>query len=163
MSKRGKPKPIKFRVYPDGQFLYAEVFIWPTKKAMYATSPIPRNYEARCGGRELYVIPPKRKGRAQRVRKMGLFAELHFHKRALGIEVVSHEFTHAAFCWAERRKLDLNEAVSQHDWKIGGDKETLDQDGVEERFCYVLGRMCRQFTQKCYDVGLYEATVESKT
>src|SRR5688572_8653492 len=129
--RRNWPQPITFRVYPDGTFLYAEVNIWPTKKAMYETSTIPRNYEARCGGREAYQVPAK-----GRMRKTGLFAELHFHKRALGIEVVSHEFTHAAFCWANRRQLDLNEAVN-HVWKKGGDKETLDRNGVEERFCYV--------------------------
>lgn len=155
MAKKRKPKvkpEVQFRVYPDGRFLYAEVNIWPNKKSMYESGSIPKNYEARCGGRELYVIPPKGKGRT---RKAGLFAELHFHKRSLGIEVVSHEFTHAAFCWAERRQLNLNEAIQGKEWKIGGDKETLDQDGVEERFCYVLGRMCNQFTQKLYDLGLY--------
>lgn len=145
-----KVQPITFRIYPDGTFLYVVINIWPTKKAMYAHGKAAHDYEAMCGGRAAYTVPPKGKPR-----KKGLFAEINFSRRALGIEVVSHEFTHAGFCWAERRGLDLNDAIGGREWVIGGEKMSLDRNGVEERFCYVVGRLCRRFTQKCYDLGIY--------
>lgn len=121
MPKSKKVKPISFRVYPDGRFLYAEVNIWPTKKAMQAHVKLPgRKYEASCGGRESYIVPPKGKGR---MRKTGLFAEANFHNRAIGVEVVSHEFTHAAFAFADRRKLNLSDVVAKT-WSQEGRKST---------------------------------------
>lgn len=160
MPKSKKVKPISFRVYPEGRFLYADVNIWPTKKAMQEHVKLPgRNYEASCGGREMYLVPPKGKGRT---RKTGLFAEANFHDRAIGVEVVSHEFTHAAFAFADRRKLNLSDVVAKT-WSQEGRKSTLDLNSHEERFCYALGTMVRQFTQKCYDIGLYGDLVKSKT
>lgn len=153
-------KPITFRLYPEGTFLFAEINIWPNKKAMQAHTRLPRrNYEACCGGREAYVVPPKGKGR---LRKTGLFAEADFNRHKIGIEVVSHELTHAAFAFAERRNLNLGEAVHK-EFRVGEASETMDTDGPEERFCYALGVMCRQFTQKCYDLGLYRDVVETNS
>lgn len=157
-----KVKPISFRVYPEGSFLYCEVNIWPTRKAMHAHLPLGPKTVASCGGRECYVVQPKRKGKRQRVCKTGLFAEANFHRAQIGIEVVSHEFTHAAFAFADRRRLPLHQVMDK-EFKHGGKRNTLDLDGPEERFCYALGQMCRQFTQKCYDLGLYEEVVKSAT
>jgi len=150
-------KPVTFRVYPEGRFLYAEVNIWPTKKAMQNHVRLPgRNYDACCGGREAYLASADGS-----TRRTGLFAEANFHRRKIGVEVVSHEFTHAAFSFAERRKLNLSSAISEHKWGKGRSRKILDRDGVEERFCYALGQMVRQFTQKCYDLGMYEDVIES--
>ena len=88
-------------------------------------------------------------------RKSGLFAELIFHRNSLGMEVVTHEFTHAAFCWAERRGLDLSKILGKHNWKVHKRGKAMARDGVEERFCYALGQMANQFTKKCCDIGLY--------
>jgi hypothetical protein len=157
--KRNKEiKPISFRVYPDGRFFYCEVNIWPNKASLHKHGPPGRNYEACCGGRVMYIVPPKREKKP--ARKTGLFAEANFHRRALGVEVVSHEFTHAAFALAERKRLDLNSAIGDHNWS--DDKEVLNQDGVEEIFCYAVGKMVRQFTQKLYDLRLYREIVTSK-
>lgn len=163
MPKPKTVKPVTFRLYPEGSFLYCEVNIWPTKKAMYDYLPLNKKQEASCGGRELYIVSPKRRGRPQRVRKTGLFAEANFHQKRIGIEVVSHELTHAAFAFADRRNLDLGSTIGDHLWETSGTNRVMDQDGPEERFCYALGQMCRQFTQKCYDMGLYEEVVTSKT
>lgn len=158
MSRRKKQvKPITFRVYPEGQFLYCEVKIWPTKQAMHNHLPLSGTYVASCGGREQYIIPPKGKGRT---RKTGLFAEANFHRGQIGIEVVSHEMTHAAFAFAQRRNLNLNEIVDKT-FRAGGRNAMLDIHGPEERFCYALGQMCRQFIKKCYDLGLYREVIES--
>lgn len=145
-------QPISFRLYPEGSFLYCQVNIWPSKKAMQAYVKLPGNkYEACCCGRLVYKIPANRKGR---LRRTGLFAEANFHRKRLGVEVMSHEMTHAAFAFAERRGLRLGEAVNKA-YRVGGARMTMEIDGPEERFCYALGKMCRQFTQKCYDLGIY--------
>jgi hypothetical protein len=154
-NRKRKVKPISFRLYPEGSFLYCEVNIWPTCKDMHKHLPLGRKTVASCGGRESYIVEPKRRGKPQRLRKTGLFAEANFHKGEIGIEVVSHELTHAAFCFADRRKLPLDQCVNK-DFKQDGRNNALDNDGPEERFCYALGHMVRQFTQKCYDKGLYK-------
>lgn len=158
---RAGAKLISFRIYPENRSLYAQVNIWPTKTAMYAHKPLGRNHEASCSGQQLIYVPPKSKDPKQRRRKIGLFAELNFYRARLGVEVISHEMTHAAFCWAERRRLNLANAIGEHNWQIRKHDAVLDQDGTEERFCYALGQMVRQFTQKCYDLGLYKEVVES--
>jgi hypothetical protein len=153
-------KPISFRVYPERSFLYCEVNIWPTRKAMHAYLPLGPKTVASCGGRESYVVQPERKGKKQTMRKTGLFAEANFYQTEIGVEVVSHEFTHAAFAFADRRRLPLHQVMDKQ-FTHSGRKNTLDLDGPEERFCYALGQMCRQFTQKCYDLGLYNKVVQS--
>jgi len=145
-----KDKPISFRLYPEGSFLYCQVNIWPNKKAMHAHTRLPNhNYEACCGGREEYVVRKKK-----RTRKTGLFAEANFNRHRVGVEIMSHELTHAAFAFAERRKLDLNEAIDKT-YIENGALVAMQRDGPEERFCYALGQMCRQFTIKCYELGIY--------
>jgi hypothetical protein len=109
---------------------------------------------ASCGARECYTVEPKRKDRPQRVRQTGVFAEANFYRARIGSEIVSHEMTHAAFAFAVRRNLRLDEAMEKQ-FTQNNRKKTLDLDGPEERFCYALGRMYRQFVQKCYDLGLY--------
>lgn len=148
-------KPISFRCFPEGRFLYCEVNIWPTRADMHNHLPLGEKTVASCGARESYTVQPKRKGKRRRVRKTGLFAEANFYRDQLGVEVVSHEFTHAAFAFADRRKLRLNHALDK-EFTHNGRKNTLDPDGPEEQFCYALGQMVRQFTQKCYDLGLYK-------
>lgn len=151
-------KPLlRFRVYPEDKFLYAVVNVWPSKKAMYAYKPLERRHLASCTGQQRIVIPPR--GSKARTRKRGEFAELNFFRGALGVEVVSHEFTHATFCWAERRNLNLN--LVMHPDNSQAQSGTLKTDSVEEQFCYALGRMVNQFTQKLYDKGLYKDTVKA--
>jgi hypothetical protein len=145
--------PLTFRVYPERKSLYVVVNVWPTKKAMYAHRPLNRNHEASCTGTTRIVVPPR--GSTSRTWKRGEFAEVNFYRGALGVGVVSHEFTHAAFCWAERRKLKRIAEEEERGMTVRGDVSILPVDGVEERFCYALGEMVRQFTQKLYDLGLY--------
>jgi hypothetical protein len=156
--KKPAPNPLlSFRVYPEDRFLYAVVNIWPTKKAMYAHKPLDRKHLASCTGQQRLVIPPR--GSKSRVRKRGEFAELNFFRGSLGVEVVSHEFTHAAFCWADRRKLNL--ALASNPDSSQSTNGTLEINSVEERFCYALGRMVNQFTSRLYDNGLYKEVVSS--
>lgn len=68
---------------------------------------------------------------------------------------MSHEFTHAMFCFAERKRLDLDAAVHR-EWRVKGKGRTLLRDGPEEECCYALGRMYRQFVDRCYKLGIYK-------
>src|SRR6185369_4051321 len=156
-----KAEPITFRVYPENGFLYAVVNIWPTKKAMYAHKPLQRNHEASCTGRKVINIRAKKRGKAQRSRLRGVFAEINFYKGALGIGCVSHDMTHAMFCWAERRNLRIDEASLQKaaSLRVRKRNNVLPTDCIVERCCYALGEMCRQFTMKCYDLDLYNEFV----
>lgn len=91
----------------------------------------------------------------RRIRKTGLFAEANFHRKEIGIEVISHEMTHATFAFADRRKLPLAETINKK-FEKNGRFNVLGLDSTEERFCYALGQMVRQFVNKCYETGLYE-------
>ena len=148
-----KKKLISFRVRPEDKSLYALINIWPTKRAMYEHKPLSRTHQALCMGVTIIDVSPKKSKKPNR--KRGIFAELNFYRNGIGTEVISHEFTHAAFCWAERRKLDLSHVIGDHNWKVRKRSQSMPSDSVEEQFCYALGRMCRQFVSKCYDLGLY--------
>lgn len=128
-------KPLTFRLYPEGSFLYCEVNIWPNKKTMQTYTRLRGKYEACCGGRLSYMIPARGKGR---MRRTGLFAEANFNRNRLGIEIMSHELTHAAFAFADCRKLNLNDALDKSFHEHGA-QGLMDRDSAEERFAYVLG------------------------
>lgn len=148
MRRKCKAKPVTFRLYPEGSWLYAEVNVWPTKKAMYEHKPLQRNHEASCTGTTIIRFTNGKQ------RKLGLFAELNFYRRYLGTACITHEITHAAFSWADRVKLPLNE-ISDSPLSGMSKGATLPQDGPEERFCYALGKMCKQFVDSAYKLGLY--------
>lgn len=158
-ARRAIVKPISFRVYPDGKFLYAEVNIWPTKKAMQDHMQSGRGYTAICTTMERI----NRQGR-----KLGQFCEINFYRGALGVGVVSHEMGHAAFSWAARRGIPIREVyetnAKEHSeiWQHQRHNKIAPDGNPEERIVYVLGELCRRFTQKCYDLGLYYATLGSK-
>jgi hypothetical protein len=155
MTKRRKPsKPLAiFRVYPAGRYFYAVVNIWPTKKAMYQYKPLQRNHEASCTGQEVYTYSSKSKWR-----KTGCFAELNFYKGFLGVGCIAHEMTHAALSWAGRARLPISEIVNDNPFRASDHVRVrvLPNDGTEERLCYALGEMVRQFTDRCYKLGIYK-------
>jgi len=151
VRKRESVKPITFRVYPEGSYLYCTVNIWPNKKAMLDHTRLPgRSYDACCGARETHEVLPN-----GRTRRTGLFAEANFNRHKLGVGLTAHEFTHAAFVFARRRKLTLTEAANKQ-FRKGRNRTILAGDSPEETFCYALGEMCRQFTLKCYALKLYK-------
>jgi hypothetical protein len=141
--------PLKIRVYPEDGALYATAYIWPTKRAMRAyarrTWGMRDRFGAYCQSfTKLKVLP------TGRTRTSPQFAELHFARTQMGSETVAHEFTHAAWAWARRVgwTADMDAlAVGQ----MLGRYET----GSEERFCYALGAMVRQFVERAYKAGAY--------
>jgi hypothetical protein len=122
----GLVRPVSIRVVPvEGESLYASCYVWPTKRAMYRHRPLERNHEASTTDLDGWVSG----------RRSPRFAELNFYRGALGVEVVTHEFGHAAHAWARRKRIRLD----------------LD---AEERFCYALGAMVRQFYTRAFALEL---------
>jgi hypothetical protein len=136
LRDRPLPVPARIRVYPENRSLYARVNVWPDQQAMYRHRPLDRDHSGSCTGQEQW----RRSGK-----KSGLFAEVNLHAHALDIETVAHEMTHAAWRWAKRV------GWSQEN----GDPDSHDCSNAEERFCYALGRMVRQFTDRARALGLY--------
>jgi hypothetical protein len=154
--KRKPNKPLAtFRVYPAGRYFYAIVNIWPNKKAMYTHRQLQRDHEASCTGQEAYLYSGRKKER-----KVGLFAELNFHRRFLGAGCVSHEMTHAALSWGGRVRLPLASIVDDNPFRATGHGGVLAQDGAEERLCRAQGEMVRQFTERCYKLRIYPLKIK---
>lgn len=86
------------------------------------------------------------KGRA---RTEGLFCEVLFWRGRIGTEIVAHEFTHVALAYARRRRI----AQPTHA-ETDTDPNYMQR---EEVVCYALGSMMRQFVNRAYAHGLYDA------
>jgi hypothetical protein len=76
-----------------------------------------------------------------RYRKSPCLGTINFCLTFLNTETVMHEFLHAVFAWAERRRLR---------------PQTGRRDQyVEERLCYAQGRFVRRFLEKATFLGLH--------
>jgi hypothetical protein len=134
---------IRFRVYAgerEGSGLYVVVRIFKTQRelltALRAERPskrdrYPNHTEGACQSFKVY--PQGRR------RPNGHFATVNLWRGRLGMEVVAHEFGHAAFAWAWRKRL----------------VDKLAGMPAEEEVCYTLGRMLRRFVARAYQLGLY--------
>lgn len=143
------PKPIRFRLYPEPtrSRLYVRVNVWPTLASMRAFRraqgiPTSRHTLGSCTQYDCYSV--SRRGPA---RKKPIFAEINLARGYMGMEVVTHEITHATIAWARRVGLPIAQLLS-------GDNTGRVSD-VEERFAYVHGRMCGQLVLRAEARGIY--------
>lgn len=128
------PVPVRVRIYPENRALYAIVNVWRTESDMYRHRPLDRNHSGSCTDTEGWHAGKKRPQ----------FAEVNLHRGALDSETVCHEITHAAWAWARRVG-----------WAMEEDRlRATDASESEERFCYALGRMVRQFVDRTWALGL---------
>lgn len=130
---------------------YLDVEIHPTVEAMRrAASRAERKTKGKvadfkdaeavtCGFGTGYV---NEKGRTIWQKTLGT---IFFHRERLGMEVITHEATHAAVRWAERRGIT-----------IAPDPKAGPATDNEERFCYAVGRIAKQIAGKCHELDLYE-------
>jgi hypothetical protein len=131
----GITRPVVVRVYPvERERLYATCYVWPSRRAMYRHRPLDRNHEAATTEVDGWIAG----------RRSPCFAELNFFRASLGVEVVTHEFGHAAHCWRRRKGIDVDSPA----------EGTLEVDHPEELYCYALGRMVRQFYARVFALGL---------
>lgn len=147
--------PVKIRVYPENRALFATVYVWPTKKAMRQHARRVWQARDRFGAycQTFRKVRVRADGRTQTSPE---FAEVHFAVSQLGSETVTHEFTHAAWGWARRVGWEPEAEGEMH--PMAGRFEMAN----EERFCYALGAMVRQFIDRAYTLGLYEPKDERK-
>lgn len=134
----------KFRIYAgkhNGHGLYVTVRVFPTKTAMLRQLRAEARKTGESGVQNAVdgVMQGMTRHLANRhtTPSLGL---LNLYRARLGTEVVVHEFAHAAFAWAARKRL------------TGGFKRMA----VEEQFCYALGRMVSRFVRRAVKLGLYE-------
>lgn len=141
----------EFRVYCGrkegaGLFVYARVFA--TKREMLAAL---RAEDAVIGGSgfsrhtegAMQTFAAVKIAKSGRARMKPAVGRVNLYKGALGTEVVIHEFAHAMFAWAGRKKL------------LGSLDTRSEHLTAEEQLCYVLGRMARRFVDRAYKSGLY--------
>ena len=121
---------LMFRVEPESRSHYFHVYVWPTLATM-------RRYVRTYGfGAALHKghaftldFTANRDGVPR-----GLLGQLHFAKRYLIDDFISHEALHATLIYARWRRIDGGEVFQGIDPKSES----------EERLCYALGAMCGQ-------------------
>lgn len=142
---RKQALPVRIRLYAEPKSsLYALVNVWPSRAAMYA-----------YGKRAHITMSPDCLGTCSRrhivsyrdggSRRLPIFAEVNLFRPRLGMEVVTHELFHATIAWGDRVAFR---------WPVLS--ETGGVTPEEERLTYVHGRLCRQFVDRAYAVGLYQ-------
>ena len=136
--RRAMSAPVTFRVYParSRRGLYVLVRVFETQRALARTlrdetgTRHGRTVRGVCQGHEV------RDGRTWRLSPW--FATVNLCRPSLGVGTVCHEFGHAMFRWAERKRV-----------------RPADGMDLEEVVLYGLTEMVRQFVNRAHDEGLY--------
>jgi len=144
-----KAKVIRFRIYGTPT-LYFNVFIHPTFKSMYqANKEMRPNFSACVRGKDAWYKRGRKLGH-----RLGLCGDIHFCRRAIAMGIVSRELTHATLSAARRLRLDpMTETPGNLIRKGKRDTGTTPD---EEKFCLIHGRLMSGFTDKAYELGLYD-------
>lgn len=121
------PKPLRtFRVYPEGNRLYFDVYLWRTLGEMRRY--VREVWEVSGRAAWAWTIIPEPAHCPKSGKRLPIVGEIHLARRYCQLEIVAHEVGHAAIAWAQRRGVQI-----------------VDDDGEashhEERFCYATGRM----------------------
>lgn len=130
----------RFKLYPDCHWVYFEVFIHSSQRAMNLHTQNPKNVAGLCKGWLTMLIPKKGSKEPERIKaKIG---EIHLSRQKCTVGISTHEICHAVhrYLWV-RRQLKLGYGMS-HYRPARGDNLA---DHREESFCWVMGNMYRQF------------------
>lgn len=134
------PGVLVFRVEPETRSHYFRVYFWPTLKTM-------RAYVRTFGDATLvnrghaFTLDWTIYHRGQVPR--GLLGEMHFSRRHLMEDFISHECLHSALIWARWKGIDVPGVFTGDD----------PQSRAEERLCYALGSLCSQVTATAQAYG----------
>ncbi len=122
---------VAFKIRPYRSRLYYTVRVFTTLRDMrrYALTHRLDRLGARFRGLASTWTKLRKQpnGRWHRLNEAG---EVLLSRRHIGAEVVSHECTHLALAWAQRRKVN---PMGNYDDRKAGPQE--------EAFCYVLGQL----------------------
>ena len=145
MATRRLARMHKFRLYTGkpGTSLYLLVRLFPTQREMLAkldgeTSPFESCVSRRS--RAVMVTECQMGLVGGRYRKSPCLGTANFCLTFLDTETVMHEFLHAVFAWAERKRL-RPQTEPRHSY-------------VEEHLCRAQGRFVRRFLEKAAALGL---------
>lgn len=144
MKKPFKPL-VRFRVYPWKCSLYYLVMVWRTQKEMldYRVSmSLPRLRDCQAHVLSYDLL---RNGK-----KMPILGEIHFHRRRLGTEVITHETFHATAALMRRLKFDFA-SLSENTFNS---KTMRDEGDREELVALVQGKLARTIVNRLYDLKL---------
>lgn len=106
LRRRSKPpEPLaRFRVYAHKSCLYYVVQVWATKKDMHANRAANGLPRTECDAHTYSFDEWTKKGG----RKRPIVGEINFHARALFIEAITHETTHAVASILRRLRFDFS-------------------------------------------------------
>lgn len=136
---------VKYRISCENKSLYFTVCVWRTLREFRLSNPGNSHALGLCRSHMRMRIYKSRPDRL-----LPECGELHFAQYHLRIGIITHEFTHAAIEWAART------GVIPDFSKLNRDQHcTLRRHSNEERFCYVLGNMVKEFIRRCYDDGVF--------
>lgn len=140
--------PVTFRVYPrrSRRGLYVTVRVFPTQRDLVRTIRAENRREGVDEVTESDVqglMQTRRTWAAPRMRLLPSIGVVNLHRARLGIVVVTHEFGHAMFEWANRQRL----------WKHLAGGNTMP---VEERILHAQSEMIRQYMVRAEKLGLYD-------
>jgi hypothetical protein len=123
----------QFKIYPDNHWVWIEVFIHHSQKAMvkFVDDPALKDFHGLSRGG--YTVKIHKNGSESLTGQIG---ELHFHRGAMGAGTVSHESTHATFRYFQHRLRFKLKPMSK--------KSGRDVSSWEENFCWVLGNIANQ-------------------
>lgn len=141
---KNKIKPLaKFRIYIWKSSLYYDVFVWKYKKEMLTQGEHiglrGNNYGAFCSS---FRIKKMISGIFRKTRQLG---ELHFHNKQLGMEVLTHESTHAILNALHEMEFDFSKLREDNKSELVTDRE--------ETLCFLVGRFARMIADKLYELG----------
>ena len=142
---------IKFRVYPESVHgFYFDVSIHPTVERMRKFAERTKAMRGNFDNAEAAVCgfskgEQDENGRIAWSKTLGAMV---FYQKRLGMEIITHECTHAALRWMEAKKFNALDR--------SGDYVEGEASDNEERFCYALGRIAAQIAEKCWEHNLYE-------
>jgi hypothetical protein len=121
---------LMFRVEPETRSHYFHVYIWPTLATMrHYVRTYGKGHALRSGAAFTLDFTADRTDAPR-----GLLGQMHFAKRHLIDDFISHEALHSVLIYARWRRIDGGEVFSGIDPKSAS----------EERLCYALGAMCGQ-------------------
>lgn len=142
-----RPGPVTFRVYPrrSRRGLYVLVRVFATQRELVRTIRTENRREGVDDVTESDVqglMQTRRTWAGPRMRLLPSIGVVNLHRARLGIVVVTHEFGHAMFEWANRKRL----------WKHLSSGNTMP---VEERILHAQSEMIRQYMARAEKLGLY--------
>lgn len=145
--RRESPGFVTFRVYArrSRRGLYVTVRVFGTQRELVRTI---RAENRRFGKDEVTesdvqgLMQTHRVWSGRRRRLLPGIGVVNLHRARLGIVVVTHEFGHAMFEWANRQRL----------WKHLASGNTMP---VEERILHAQSEMIRQYMVRAEKLGLY--------